>query len=232
MIFLNDYFAAENVGEPRTDKILSVSTRFFIFSAANFILLFALSGVFAFAQETGGVKGKVRTANGGGIASVKIIARQKGEDVKSATSDASGKFVLENLSPGVYNFVFIKNGFADSLLSNVEVEKGQPRDLGDRLVLGIDQGTLVIIKGSVFDQNGRSVYGAKLLIEKISGDGGKPRKLGSGTTSQSGEFTFRQSEGTAKFRITATAKGVSASKELTVDGAAIYRFAITLNMEK
>jgi hypothetical protein len=232
MIFLNDYFAAENVGEPRTDKILSVSTRFFIFSAANFILLFALSGVFAFAQETGGVKGKVRTANDGGIASVKIIARQKGEDVKSATSDASGKFVLENLSPGVYNFVFIKKGFADSLLSNVEVEKGQPRDLGDRLVLGIDQGTLVIIKGSVFDQNGRSVYGAKLLIEKISGDGGKPRKLGSGTTSQSGEFTFRQSEGTAKFRITATAKGASASKELTVDGAAIYRLAITLNMEK
>jgi len=231
MKFLNVYFTAANLEENRSGKSFSRSKRSFIFAAANFILLFALSGIFAFAQETG-VKGKVRTTNGGGIASVKITARQKGEDVKSAVSDAGGKFVLDNLTPGIYNFVFSKNGFTDSLLDNVEVKKGQVRDLGERLVLGVDQGTLVIIKGSVFDQNGRSVYGAKVTIEKISGDG-KARKLGSGTTSQSGEFTFRQSEGAAaKFRITATAKGISASKEVAVDIAAIYRLAITLNVEK
>lgn len=232
MKFLNDFFfAADHTKEKRLVFVTFSSKNSFIFSAANFILLFALSGIFAFAQETGGVRGKVRATNGSGIASVKITARQKGEDIKSAASDASGKFVLENLPPGIYNFVFSKKGFADSLLDNVPVEKGEARDLGERLVLGVDQGSLVIIKVSVFDQNGRSVYNAKITIEKISGDG-KTRKLGSGTTSQSGEFTFRQSEGGAKFRITAAAKGVSASKEITVDSAAIYRLAITLNVQK
>jgi hypothetical protein len=233
MIFLNNYFfAAENTKDRRLVKLFSISPRSSVyFSVVNFILLSALSGIFAFAQETGGVKGKVRTTSGDGIASVKVIVRQKGEDIKSATSDSNGKFVLENLKPGIYNIVFTKNGFASSLMSNIEVEKKKVKDLGDRLVLGVDQGTLVIVKGSVFDQNGHSVYGAKVVIERVSTDG-QTRKVGSGTTSQSGEFTFRQSEGATKFRITATAKGISASKEITVDNAAIYRLAITLNVEK
>ncbi len=197
----------------------------------NFVLPSALSVTFVFAPETGGVKGKVRTTGGNGIASVKVTVRQKDKDVKSATSDSNGKFVLENLKPGIYNIVLSKSGFASGLMSNIEVEKKKVKDLGDRLILGVDQGTLIIIKGSVFDQTGHSVYGAKVVIEKMSGDG-QTRKVGSGTTSQSGEFTFRQSEGATKFRITATAKGVSASKEITVDSAAIYRLAITLNVNK
>lgn len=232
MMFLNYYFsAAQSAGEQRSVSFFSFSTRSFVFPALVFFLLFILSGIYAFAQETGGVRGKIHATNGNGIASVKVTVRQKGEDVKSATSDSDGRFILENLQPGIYNVVFTKSGFAASLLDNVEVEKRQIKDLGERLVLGVDQGTLVIIKGSVFDQNGHSVYGAKITIEKISGDG-KTRKLGSGTTSQSGEFTFRQSEGAMKFRVTATAKGVSASKEIIVDNAAIYRLAITLNVKK
>jgi len=233
MNFLNNYFFAnQNTKERRLVKLFSISPRSFaFFSVVNFVLLFTLSGIFAFAQETGGVKGKVRTTSGSGIASVKVTARQKDEDIKSATSDSNGKFVLENLKPGIYNIVLSKSGFASGLMSNIEVEKKKVKDMGDRLILGVDQGTLVIVKGSVFDQNGRSVYGAKVVIEKLSGDG-QSRKVGSGTTSQSGEFTFRQSEGAAKFRITATAKGVSASKEITIDNAAIYRLAITLNVEK
>ncbi len=232
MMFLNNYFSAdENAGEQRSVKFFLISRRFFIFSAVNFILIVALSGIFAFAQETGGVRGKIRATNGNGIASVKVTVRQKDEDVKSTSSNSDGRFILENLQPGIYNIVFTKSGFAASLLNNVEIEKKQIKDLGERLVLGVDQGTLVIIKGSVFDQNGHSVYGAKVVIEKISGDG-KTRRLGSGTTSQSGEFTFRQSEGATKFRVTATAKGVSASKEIIVDNAAIYRLAITLNVKR
>ncbi len=233
MNFLNRcFFAVKNMKKRRLVKLFSISPRFSVyFSVANFVLIFGLSGIFVFAQETGGVKGKIRTTGGSGIASVKITARQKGEDVKSATSDSNGKFVLENLQPGIYNFVLSKSGFASGLMSNIEIEKKKVKDLGDRLILGVDQGTLVIVKGSVFDRNGHSVYGAKVVIEKVSSDG-QTHKVGSGTTSQSGEFTFRQSEGTAKFRITATAKGASASKEITVDSAMIYRLAITLNVER
>jgi hypothetical protein len=56
--------------------------------------------------------------------------------------------------------------------------------------------------------------------------------LGSSLSSYSGEFTFKFSEGAAKYRVTASAKGASASKEIEVDSAAIYRLAINLNLNK
>lgn len=204
--------------------------KFFI-SSNLFVIVFALSGFLVSAQETGGVKGKVRTAKGDSIVGVKITARQKGEDKKSSISDKDGKFELNGLQPGFYNLVFDKNGFSSGVRYNVEIKKKKITDLGDRLILSVDQGTLVLVKGSVFDQNGRSVYGAKVEMEKISGDG-SPLKIGSVFTSQSGEFTFRQPDETAKFRVTASLKGKSASKEINVESAGIYRLAITLNVEK
>lgn len=202
-----------------------------VFSVANFLLIFALSCVFAIAQDTGGVKGKVRTMKGDGIAGVTITARLEGADIKSVKSDEKGNFTLDGLKPGVYNIVFDKNGYNSGVKYNVEVKKDNVRDLGDRLILTTDLGTQVIVKGSVFDQNGRSIYGAKIEIQKVNGDG-STRKIGSGYTSESGEFTFKFSEGAAKFRVIASAKGASASKDVEVDNAAIYRTAITLNFSK
>ena len=192
----------------------------------------ALSCAAVFAQNTGGVKGKVRNVRGAGISDATVTARQKGEDIKTTRTDAKGEFVLEGLESGLYNFVFTKSGFSSGTKYNVEVKKNKTTDLGDRLILTGDQGTLVIIKGSVFNQDGVSLSGAKVEIEKISDDGGAGRKMGSGYTSQGGEFTFRFPEGAAKYRVTATLKGVSASKEVSVDGAAIYRLAISLELPR
>lgn len=203
----------------------------FVKSLIFFIFILVLPSLAAFAQDTGGVKGKVRTPRGDGISGVAITARQNGEDVKSVTSGSGGKFELNGLKAGIYNVVFTKSGLSSGLKYDVEVKKGKINDLGDRLILTIDQGTQVIIKGSVFDQNGRSISGAEVKIERLSGNGSS-QKIGSNYTSQSGEFTFRQVEGDAKFRVTASAKGVSASKEIEVSSAAIYRLAITLNLDK
>ncbi len=192
-----------------------------------FILIAAFSTIPAFAQDTGGIKGKVRTTRGDGISGVTITARQNGEDIKSVSSGSNGKFVLENLKAGIYNIVFTKNGYSSGLKYDVEVRKKKVSDLGDRLVLTVDQGTQVIIKGSVFNQDGRSLSGVEVKVERLSADG-SVRKVGNIFTSGSGEFTFRQPEGAAKFRLTASAKGASASKEIEVDSAAIYRLAITL----
>ncbi len=201
------------------------------------ILFVAVSAGIALAQETGSVKGKVRTTKGEGIADVSITARQNSEDVKSTTSDNKGNFQLEGLKPGVYNLVFSKNGYGSGLMYNVGVQKKKTNDLGDRLILTIDQGTQVIIKGTVFDQDGRSVAGAKVEIEKVLSDG-STQKIGTSSTSYGGEpnargeFTFKFSEGVAKYRVTASVKGASASKEIEVSSAAIYRLAITLQVEK
>ena len=199
------------------------------------ILFVAVSVGIALAQETGSVKGKVRTTKGEGIAGVSITARQNGEDVKSTTSDNKGNFQLEGLKPGVYNLVFSKNGYGSGLMYNVGVQKKKTNDLGDRLILTIDQGTQVIIKGTVFDQDGRSVAGAKVEIEKVLSDG-STQKIGTSSTSYGGEpnargeFTFKFSEGATKYRVTASVKGASASKEIEVSSAAIYRLAITLDI--
>lgn len=195
------------------------------------MLISAFSSAVVFAQETGGIKGKVRTSRGDGISGVTVTARQNGEDVKSVRSDSGGKFELNELKVGVYNIVFTKSGLSSGLKYNVEVKTKKVSDLGDRLILTVDQGTQVIFKGSVFNQDGRSVAGAEVKIERLSEDG-STKKVGSVYTSVSGEFTFRQPEGAGKFRLTASAKGAAASKEIEVGSAAIYRLALTLNLDK
>lgn len=231
MTYLNTFFSATENTERKEKEIRLVNSRTLfssVFSVANFLLLFVLSSLFVIAQDTGGVKGKVRTAKGDGIASATVTARQNGADIKSAASDAKGNFVLENLKAGNYNIVFNKSGYSSGVVYNVEVKRKKISDLGERLVLSVDQGTQVIIKGSVFAADGRSVGGAKIEIEKISSDGSSV-KAGSSVSTYSGEFTFRFAEGAAKYRVTASSKNSTASKEVEVDSAAIYRLAITLD---
>ena len=191
-------------------------------------LFLILTASLAFAQSTGGIKGKVRDTKGKNISGVLITVRQKGEDLKSIKSDGKGEFVMEGLKPGMYNVVFERDGYGTGVLYNVEVKKNKTGDLGNRLVMRVDQGTLVIINGSVFNQFGGSIYGAKVEIERISG--GSAKSIGSSYTSESGEFVFRFPEKADRFRITATAKGVSVSKEIEVSEAAVYRLALTLEL--
>lgn len=198
-------------------------------NTASVLLTVAICVAAALAQSTGGVKGKVRSARGTGIAGATVTARQKGVDVKTTTANSKGEFVLDGLESGRYNLAFDAPGYSMGIMYNVEVQKKKISDLGDRLILSADQGTQVIVKGSVFFKEGFSVPGAKVEIESVSSSG-STKKLGSGFTSESGEFTFRQPQGAAKFRVTATYKGVSASKEVDVSEPAIYRLAITLEM--
>lgn len=197
---------------------------------AVFLSLLALTAL-AISAQTGGVKGKVRNNKGNTIEGVTITARLKGQDVKSVKSDSKGNFQLTGLEPGVYNFVFEKPGYGAGVKHNVEVKSGSVISLGDNLALPQDQGTVVIINASVFNQDGRSITGARVEVARINEDG-STKKIATGFTNVSGEFGLRQPEGTAKFRVTAFFKGVSASKEIAVDSAGRYSTAITLNLPK
>lgn len=202
-----------------------------LFPAIVLAVLAALGVSSAFAQSTGGLKGKVRTAGGDGIANASVTARRKGVDLKTVKGDSKGNFVIEGLESGRYNLVFEAPGYSSGVLYNVEVRKNKVSDLGDRLMLSTDQGTQVIVKGSIFFKEGTSVTGAKVELEKVNADG-TTQKLGSAMTNISGEFTFRRPEGAAKLRVTAKFKGISGSKEIEVDQAAIYRLAITLDISR
>ena len=198
------------------------------------ILQIALIALVAFTSsalaQSGGVKGKVRSNKGSGIPNATVTARQAGKDIKTAKADAKGSFQLTGLGSGVYTLVFDANGYQSGLLQGVEV-KGGVRDLGDRLILMPDQGTQVIINGSVFYKEGTSLGGAKIEIERQNADGSWKKVTTLYTTIQ-GEFTFRQPEAAAKFRITAKYKGAEGSKEVEVNTAAIYRLAITLDISR
>lgn len=195
-----------------------------------FFLVF-ISAAAALAQTSGGLKGRVRTQSGSGIGGASIVVRQNGEDLKSATADSKGSFEITGLSAGRYNLVFDAKGYATGVMHNVEVRGGKTRDLGDRLILSTDQGTLVIIKGSVFYKEGTSLMGAKVELEKVNGDGSTER-VATAYSTPTGEFTFRRPAAAGKYRVTAKFKDSSGSKEVEVDMAAIYRLAITLDISR
>ncbi len=203
-----------------------------IFGFAFFLLLSATCLLpTVFGQAVGGLKGKVRNTRGAGIAGATVTVRQKGADIKTATANEKGEFVLVGLSNGLYNLVFDGKGYASGVLYNVEIRKNKVSDLGDRLILAADQGSLVIVKGSIFFKEGTSIAGAKVDLEKINSDG-SIKKLGSTMTNISGEFTFRQPEGAAKLRLTARYNHGSGTKEIEVSEPAIYRLAITLDISR
>lgn len=183
-----------------------------------------------FAQETGGVKGKVRNIRDEGIANATVSARQKGVDLKTVKTDAKGNFLLEGLDSGIYNLAFEARGYSAAVQYNVEIKKGKPRDLGDRLILMVDRSARVIIRGTVFHKTGHMARGAKVFIERVNGDGSIKKLLETGTDDL-GEFTFSQPEGPAKLRIRAALKDGKGVKEIEVDSAMVYRVAVALDSE-
>lgn len=199
---------------------------FGIFTALLVALI--VSAVGASAQGSG-IKGKVRNNSGIGIANASITLMKGSSEVKAAKSTSDGSFEIKGVEPGFYGLRVDADGYASGSLFSVEIKKGRVRDLGDKLFLRVDQGTLVILRGSVFFKEGTSVTGAKVQLERVNADG-TTKELGSTNSDVSGEFVFRQSPGTAKYRVTAKYNGVSATKEITVDNPAVYRLAVSLDL--
>lgn len=185
----------------------------------------------AYGQSTGSAKGKIRNLKGETISGVSVTARRDSNDIRTVQSNSKGEFKIDGLESGVYNFVFDAKGYASAIRYDIEIRSNKTVDLGDRLILRVDKGTLVIVQGSVFFKDGRSVTGAKVDVERVNSDG-TTRSFPAVYTNIYGEFNFRQPEGTAKFRFTAKFKDKTASNEIEVSSAAVYRLAIHLDAER
>lgn len=196
------------------------------------ILLIFLSNLALFAQDksAGVVKGTVKSTDGKEIAGVAVEARQDDKVVGAAQTDKNGDFKIANLKPGTYRFIFNKNGLSQGVSKEIEIKPKAVVTLKN-LILAIDEGTLAIVRGSVFDSDGRIALGVKIELRRINGDGA--RKIGEKFTGETGEFTFRLPPDRARYRLIATAdKAKPTSKDLDIDGAETYRLAITLNSIK
>lgn len=196
-----------------------------------FIIALLLSATLAAAAQTGGIKGKVRTNSGIGIANAEVSARKDGEVVRKAKTNSRGEFVLDGLRPGTYNIAFDADGYSTGVLYRVEVKQNSIKDLGDRLILNRDRGTQVIVRGIVFSTEGLSIAGAVVDLYVV-GPNESLRKLGTTYTNQMGEFGFGAIDPTAKVRVKASYKGASASKDLDTSEPQVYRTSITLPVSR
>jgi len=187
-----------------------------------------LAGVsFAQAQSTGGLEGKVRVEKGS-PAGVAVVVRQGDREVARSTTDRSGHFTVQRLAPGIYGLTFRKAGLSVGTIETVEVKAGKTRSLSDRLYLTIDEGSIAFIKGSVFSNDGHSFPNAKVELARVLDDGSL-KKIDARVSNETGQFNFRLTPDVGKYRLTARADHMQpASKDVEVEGAVVYRVAISL----
>jgi hypothetical protein len=178
-------------------------------------------------RSTGGLKGKVKVETGT-PAGVAIVVRQGEREVARGLTDKKGEFLVSRLSPGLYGVTLRKSGLSVGTLENIEVKAGKTRSLGDNLVLAIDEGSIAFIRGSIFTEDGKSMPNVRVELAKIQDDGSL-KKIDGRVSNEIGAFVFRLTPDIAKYRVTAKpANGEPVSKDVEIDGPAVYRIALSL----
>jgi Carboxypeptidase regulatory-like domain len=194
------------------------------------VLLFVLmasGAVYSQDKTTGSIKGKVRVEVGS-PSGVTVVIREGEKPIGQVTTEKNGDFLVTRLAPGKYGLTFRKPGLSIGTIENIEVQAGKTRSLGDRLILKIDEGSIAFIRGSVFNSEGRSVPNAKVELAKILEDG-TVKKIDGRLTTELGSFVFRLAPDVAKYRVSVKPDGGEAiSKDVEIDGAAVYRVALSL----
>lgn len=178
-------------------------------------------------NTTGSIKGRVKVETGT-PSGISVIIRQGETETGHVSTDKNGEFLITGLKPGLYGLTFRKPGLSIGAIENVEVKAGKTRSLGDRLVLTIDEGSIAFIRGSVFTLAGRSVPNVKVELARILGDG-TSKKIDGRVTTETGTFAFRLTPEVAKYRVTVKLEsGEPVSTDVEVDGAAVYRIALSV----
>jgi len=178
-------------------------------------------------EKTGSIKGKVKVETGSPNA-VDVTVRQGDREITRVKTEKNGDFQVTRLAPGLYGLTFRKPGLSIGSIENVEVKAGKTRSLGDRLVLTIDEGSIAFIRGSVFTDEGRSVPNAKVELARVMDDG-TTKKIDGRLTTETGSFAFRLSPEAAKYRVSLKlANAEPITKDVEIDGAAVYRVALSL----
>jgi len=182
-------------------------------------------------RSSGSIKGKVRVETGT-PAGVAVLVRQGEREVTRGLTDKKGEFVVNRLTPGLYGVTLRKAGLSIGTIENIEVTAGKTRSLGDNLVLAIDEGSIAFLRGSVFNEDGRSVPNVKIELAKILDDG-TVKKIDGRVSNEIGAFVFRLAPDKAKYRVTAKPSGGDpVSHDVDVDDAAVYRIALSIKTAK
>jgi hypothetical protein len=177
---------------------------------------------------TGAIVGRVRVEEGHGANGVSVVVRSGDREVARTSTNAKGEFAFRDVEPGVYGLTLRKAGLQVGRMDGIEVRAGKTVTLKEGLYLPVDEGSIAFIRGSVFSGAGRSFNGAKVELARVEADGSL-RKLDSRVSNATGSFAFRLPPERARYRLTAKADGMQpATADVEVEGAAIYRAALSL----
>jgi uncharacterized GH25 family protein len=200
------------------------------FFASLLITICCLVSLTQASAQTSGVRGKVKTVKGKGLSGVTVTVIKDGVQVKEEETNEKGEFLIEGLEEGIYSFTFEKEGFNDGQLKQRQLLKGQIRNLGEDLILKVsDSSMYVILRASVFDQDGLAIRGAKVEITKTSDN----KKVTTLYTNDAGEVSIRLPDQNATFKFTAYFQGAEpASSETVVEGAGLYHKSLKLKIAK
>ena len=179
-------------------------------------------------KSLGTIKGKVRVETGTRRGVTVVVRRGETEVTRVRRPIRMETLLSSRLKPGIYGLTFRKPGLSIGSMEDIEVKAGKTRSLGDRLILTIDEGSIAFLSGAVFNADGRSVPNAKVELFRILEDG-TTKKIDGRITTETGSFKFRLSPEAGKYRVSVKTDGAEpVSKDVEIDGAAVYRVALSL----
>jgi hypothetical protein len=177
---------------------------------------------------TGGIAGRVRVPSGQSASNISVRIRRGDDEVARTETNSKGEFEVQGLEPGRYGMTLRKPGLEVGRTEELEVRAGKTLSLKGNLFLGVDEGSIAHLRGSVFTAEGRGVGGARIELARVEGDGSL-KKIDERVANSYGMFAFRLPPDRARYRVTAKADGMQAgTQDVEIDGAAIFRVAVTL----
>ena len=98
----------------------------------------ALSVSIALGQvASGSIAGQVRDETGGALTGARVVARQESTGfTRSAVSDGSGDYRIEQMAPGTYSIEAQRDGFRTAVASHITIEVQQQAQLDFSLKVG------------------------------------------------------------------------------------------------
>jgi len=185
-------------------------------------------------QKTGTLKGKIEDQKGKAIAGVEVrIMSSRDRSISETKTDANGVYSFE-VPPDEYTVSFQAEGYQEGSLQEMQqVEEGKETHVK---TIRLPKATHTsLIRGSVFDFQGRSISGARIKLVRIpTEDEQKEGKHFKGLSrdyisNNHGEFAFRLPSARARYRITAAAPGYRPdTKDVDVNESESVPVAMTL----
>ena len=176
---------------------------------------------------SGGVRGRVKVDNSTTPEGVRVTLHRGEDEITRVETNGKGEFEIANVAPGTYSLTFRKPGLQTGEIKALEIKPGKTVSLSDKVFLPVDEGSIAFVKGSVFTADGHSAYGARVELLMINADG-STKKLDGRVTNESGQFSFRLKPSAARYRVTAKGDGGEAAQEVEIEGAMVYRVALSL----